>query len=654
MRSVASGGQSPEGEKTLHSYARFLPASFLLLCRGRSYDFPTHSLSQNSYVQSLEDRVAFLELKLQENCIRCDDQGTDSGRQGPTPVNIPLPSEVPTRVETNTDDIPLGGARSDLEAQPEAEAEAAACARLAYTSPWDSLSFSRVFLDRLVAYQSSPNLLEQQHGRHRPVGTISPPSADTLLGDLDDGGTIVLPTFEAAQNLVKAYFRLTKASLPLLHEVCFRQKLEYLYSLPRTIDFQTTHVSQRAKMTVFFVFGVFAVAILSMQKENPSVIPTWLADRYHKLSLRSLAEAGLSNDLDGVQSLLLLAQYSYLHPTLGSVWKFVGAALRLLVELRFHLEPPAGSLDPLVIDMRRRAFWVAYAMDRNLAIAMGLPLDLSDGAITVKFFSDQYDEYITEDGRSGSQEQPPSSPSKLVALHLLRYRQIQSATHTVLQENPISWPAGTIDYSQWQHYMRDRVEEWYRTSPSGDGLGALEKEMVAKFTVNYQTAIFRLYRPSINIPSPSDVSLGIMATAAIEMIKLYCECFQGNKLTIYWQSVENLFSAGLCLLVGYVRSSTVRSMVTRRELESISHTCSSVLWGMVERIPPFQGKRDAFDRIAATTFASLDAATVDTSPVEFEWNLHGNPMNVMDWLSSPYQSQPSLQSASASLGSATQ
>lgn len=336
-------------------------------------------------MQSLEDRVAFLELKLQQSGLSCDDQETDSSSQAPTPSAIHPPPQNPSSSDTNTDNVPSRGTGCALET--EAAAEADNCARLAYTSTWNDFSFSRVFLDRLVTYQSAPNLLEQQkQQQHQPArdANVSPPSADTLLGDLGDGGSIVLPTFEAAQNLVKAYFKLTKASLPLLHDVCFRQKLAYLYSLPRIIDFQTTHTTYLAKTTVFFVFGVFAVAILSMQKENPSVIPTWLADRYHKLSLRGLAEAGLSNDLEGVQSLLLLAQYSYHHPTHGSAWGFVGAALRLAVELRFHLEPPPGSLDPLTVDMRRRAFWVAYAMDRNLAIATGLPSNLSDGAITVK------------------------------------------------------------------------------------------------------------------------------------------------------------------------------------------------------------------------------------------------------------------------------
>jgi hypothetical protein len=49
----------------------------------------------------------------------------------------------------------------------------------------------------------------------------------------------------------------------------------------------------------------------------------------------------------------------------------------------------------------------------------------------------------------------------------------------------------------------------------------------------------------------------------------------------------------------------MRDCLTFRSLESLVHTCSSVLWGMVEHFPAFEGKRDAFDMIASKTLADL-------------------------------------------------
>lgn len=99
-----------------------------------------------------------------------------------------------------------------------------------------------------------------------------------------------------------------------------------------------------------------------------------------------------------------------------------------------------------------------------------------------------------------------------------------------------------------------------------------------------------------------------MTKAAMKMIPLYCRFFRCNMLTIYWQAVENLFSAGTALMYAYVQSAQVREIVTLHSLESLVHTCSSVLWGMVERFPLLQSKRDAFDATALEVLADLNAS----------------------------------------------
>ncbi|KEF57357.1 uncharacterized protein A1O9_05274 [Exophiala aquamarina CBS 119918] len=89
------------------------------------------------------------------------------------------------------------------------------------------------------------------------------------------------------------------------------------------------------------------------------------------------------------------------------------------------------------------------------------------------------------------------------------------------------------------------------------------------------------------------------------MIKLYRQFFRDHRLTIYWQAVENLSSAGTALMSSYVTSSRVREQLDLRSLESLVNTCSSVLWGMVEHFPDFKGKRDAFDINASKVLADL-------------------------------------------------
>lgn len=99
-----------------------------------------------------------------------------------------------------------------------------------------------------------------------------------------------------------------------------------------------------------------------------------------------------------------------------------------------------------------------------------------------------------------------------------------------------------------------------------------------------------------------------MTRAAIKMIQLYTVFFRQKQLTIYWQSIENIFSAGTALMSAYAQFSEVQEIIDLRSLESLIHSCSSLLWGMVERFPSFQGKRDAFDTTASNVLEELNAS----------------------------------------------
>jgi hypothetical protein len=248
---------------------------------------------------------------------------------------------------------------------------------LARRDPQDEPTFSRILLTELMSLKQNPRI---------GVGDSSS-TAKQLPSEMISGldtSPVSLPTKEAAQNLVKAYFQFANLSLPLLHEPTLVQKLQLLYSMSNVVDLNHVHTSMEARIAIFFVFEVFAVALLTIQKQDPSRIPASLADRYHRTAVRALNEAGLPNDVEGVQALLLVGQYCYHHPTIWAVWKTVGAALRLAVELELHKDPPANDFDPLTLDTRRRTFWVAYAMDRNISIALSMPSCLSDGAITAQ------------------------------------------------------------------------------------------------------------------------------------------------------------------------------------------------------------------------------------------------------------------------------
>lgn len=246
--------------------------------------------------------------------------------------------------------------------------------------PGDELSFSKLVLAELMKAKRPFSALAYR--TFTPdVAEIQSPS--DIVGELETTPAS-LPAPEAAAKLVTAYFNLTNLSMPLLHRPLFEEKMALIYGISRTIDLSKTHVAPETRIASFFVLEVFAVAILLLQKQEPAKCPTWMADRYHSMAVRALSEAGLPNNVEGVQALLLLAQFSYLHPALWGFWKTVGAALRLGVEIGLHEDPSCDGKNYLEVDISRRTFWVAYAMDRNVSMNLGIPSCLSDGAITAK------------------------------------------------------------------------------------------------------------------------------------------------------------------------------------------------------------------------------------------------------------------------------
>jgi Fungal specific transcription factor domain len=322
--------------------------------------------------------VASLELKLQENGIHDPDlectqrSVTVSTSTGASQVSGSRPVEMPAR-----ESLPLA---TDIGPDMAVNATSDRILNLVQRRCEPEPAFSKILLTELMRSKTAPHLTRSRPSDQALAETYL---ESDMFSDLDTS-PMSLPTKEAAHNLVKAYFQFANLSMPLLHEPSFQQKLELLYSMSRVVSFTETHTNHESRIAVFFVFEVLAVALCVVQKQDPSRIPASLADRYHKTALIALREAGLPVGIEGVQALLLVGQYSYHHPTVWAVWKTIGAALRLAVELGLHQDAPSVELDFLTMDTMRRTFWVAYAMDRNVSIALAMPSCLSDGAITAK------------------------------------------------------------------------------------------------------------------------------------------------------------------------------------------------------------------------------------------------------------------------------
>lgn len=58
--------------------------------------------------------------------------------------------------------------------------------------------------------------------------------------------------------------------------------------------------------------------------------------------------------------------------------------MRQCIEFGYHHETPSNAqVNPLEVDMKRRLFWMAYKLDRQLCFNLGRPPMISDEFINV-------------------------------------------------------------------------------------------------------------------------------------------------------------------------------------------------------------------------------------------------------------------------------
>ncbi|KAJ4353514.1 uncharacterized protein N0V89_005244 [Didymosphaeria variabile] len=393
-------------------------------------------------------------------------------------------------------------------------------------------------------------------------------------------GAVQLPAQDVSSRLIEAYFEHCDFFSPIL----YRADVLRLLDTP----FDSLDVVNKYKL-----FMVLAVAIQLVNRTDSSV-PATKADAFSSTAnqiLRSSADTILTGDLQHLEVLLLSVQYASFSSGPAGIWHIIGQATRLAIDLGLHEEPPAHLVqDSLSLDRRKRLFWAIYTYERNLCAVLGRPVSVPDESISVSLPVDVDDEYITKDGIS-----PQPNPSrKALALHLIRYRQLESEIVQILhQRQPLA--SRDFDHQRWRDDMRRRLYDWRASVPVQHSSSQLAPMEI--FDGNLYNSLTHLFSPSRNIPTVSSDDMAFLADCAQKAIEAYRSSFQGGKLRFYWRTVHNLFRAGVTL-VYCIKKCPQIGFPDIDSMRTSTHICSSVLWGMVERYPAGKPCREIFDKLS--------------------------------------------------------
>ncbi|OJD18933.1 hypothetical protein AJ78_01045 [Emergomyces pasteurianus Ep9510] len=295
-----------------------------------------------------------------------------------------------------------------------------------------------------------------------------------------------------------------------------------------------------------------------------------------------------------------------------------------------------------VRDLRRRLWWCTYSFDRLVSTCVGRPFGITDQVITTEFPSLLDDRYITKAGFLC----PPTNTTsyKHVSQHYFKLRLLQSEIQQVLQHQqatmarkigknsnnafmhtklPSPFLANFDSFRSWRQDIHRRLSEWKSSAPIPQQIGV--QFSVEFLELNYWQALIMLYRQSLVVPAPlagehdptEDVSSPSMtniedagdeddiylnvAEAGQKVLRLYRQLHRVRLVNYTYLATHHLFMAGISFLYAIWHSPVVRSRLTLDDVDFTVLAATSVLGDLMEKCPPAEACRDAFERMSKAT-----------------------------------------------------
>ncbi|KAE8396589.1 fungal-specific transcription factor [Aspergillus alliaceus] len=189
------------------------------------------------------------------------------------------------------------------------------------------------------------------------------------------------PPLDIARELMMVYFRVWHPLFPFLHGPTFLQAMELLYSGHRKS--QSIQLSPDHRNTCWTVIFQCVFNLASHLRPDLCLPPESQIESSSKMH-SLLSSLSFRNDLSSLQALLASQLYLVTKMSLRTASTVGGCMLRSMMHAGLHRCPfRYRELSSHDRQLRKRVFWCAYAIDRYLSQALGLPLGIQDSDIDV-------------------------------------------------------------------------------------------------------------------------------------------------------------------------------------------------------------------------------------------------------------------------------
>ncbi|KAJ5095674.1 hypothetical protein NUU61_005030 [Penicillium alfredii] len=189
-----------------------------------------------------------------------------------------------------------------------------------------------------------------------------------------------LPPKEEALSLFKDFFENFNCMFPLFHEATFMHLVERQYS-------RDPYEGSGWWASINVVLAIsHRLRVMSNLVPHEEDKKAWL---YLKNAMGVLTELTMRNtDLLSVQALLGMSLFLQGTPNPQPAFFLVAAAIRLSHSIGLHKRGSGFGLNPVEVEQRKRVFWIAYCLDKDICLRSGRPPVQDDDDMNVELPSE--------------------------------------------------------------------------------------------------------------------------------------------------------------------------------------------------------------------------------------------------------------------------
>ncbi|KAF2166688.1 hypothetical protein M409DRAFT_23318 [Zasmidium cellare ATCC 36951] len=378
-------------------------------------------------------------------------------------------------------------------------------------------------------------------------------------------------------RLEDAFFDHRWPNAPFLHRPTFRE---------RHLQEFLTQREDASSVSIFLALMVCAMGAVYLERQDRSLKNLSLLcfamamDQHFDAVIRK-------GGLKAIQALLLLSTFALNRSCGINAWQVAGQAVRSSIAMGLHRQYGAASESSSFLhkEMRKRIFWCAYAIDRNISIALGRPPAIRDADIDVDLPVCTTDDDLvsSEASANTSQRRLPTPNDTSSFIHIVELRRLRARIQDTLYPAKVSLHEAA--YVSIRSSMHKDLETWAANAPRYNQAKVLTFQTNEWFQITYSQSLLLLYRPSPACPVASQDALQICSENAINLITSYSSLYAKNKMAYTWITLHSLLMASITMLYTLWVSSPIREQTTPAVVDSNIKQCLMLFEVMQETWP---------------------------------------------------------------------